>query len=49
MNALLYANPLELSLGLFRTLHAADPATFDTSFYAYSDILSKLGWTPYFP
>lgn len=42
MNAIEYYNPLELVIGLFRTLHASDPQTFDTNFYAYSDLLSRL-------
>lgn len=49
MNAVLYYSPLELVIGLFRTLHAADATTFDTNFFAYNDLLSRLSWTPYFP
>jgi uncharacterized protein (DUF1800 family) len=49
MNAILYYNPLELVTGLFKTIHAKDPDTLDTSFYAYTDLLTRLGWQPYYP
>lgn len=49
MNAILYANPLELMIGLFRTIHAVDPDTMDTNFYASYNILDRMGWTPYVP
>lgn len=49
MNSILYYNPLELVVGLFKLLHAQDPNTFDTNFLAYSDLLSRLGWIPFTP
>lgn len=42
MNATLYYNPLELSIGMYKLLHANDPNTLDYGFYAYSDHLQTI-------
>jgi hypothetical protein len=49
MNSILYKNPIELSIGLFKTIHANDPATLDTNFYQYDSLLTSFGWNPYIP
>lgn len=49
MNAVLYKNPVELSLGLIRTLHESDPTIIDSNLYRLSTLLANLGWTPQVP
>ena len=49
MNAVLYKNPVELSLGLIRSLHDTDPTVIDPNLYRLSTLLSNLGWTPQVP
>lgn len=49
VNAVLYKNPLELSIGLLKTIHANDPTTLDTNLYSYDNLLSTFGWNPYIP
>jgi hypothetical protein len=49
MNAMLFKNPLELTVGLFKLLHSKDdPYSVDWNFYTNS-LLTSLEWTPYFP
>ncbi len=50
MNSVRYKNPLELNIGTIRFLHGnaftgiiSDPNVYD------SNLLRRLGWTPYFP
>ena len=49
MNAVLYKNPVELSLGLLRTLHESEPTVIDSNLYRLSTFLTNLGWTPQVP
>ena len=47
MNAVVYKNPLELTLGTLKVLHDKDPLTFDPRAYD-TELLNMLGWRPYF-
>jgi len=50
MNSVMYANPLELAIGLFRVLHASTGNHgADTRLLDDYEIIWRLGWTPYIP
>lgn len=48
MNSLSYKNPVELTIGTAKLLHAASPSPVDPMLNDTS-LLSRFGWSPYFP
>lgn len=48
MNGVSYKNPLELTIGALKILHAQDPLTLDPRIYD-TELLNMLNWKPYFP
>lgn len=48
MNSLSYKTPVELTIGTAKMLHADSPSSIDPMLNDTS-LLSRFGWTPYFP